>query len=118
MLLAYSPDKRHYAYDSPKISCTETYARCYSVEDPVLQSIRRYNSEGDLNDITKVEDEMLYDHVKLWQVAQQINMNKEFTWIMLYYCITEQSDSTWKLLGHCPSKGRFGLYKLIITTNV
>ena len=29
MLLAYSPDKRHYAYDGPKISCTETYARCY-----------------------------------------------------------------------------------------
>ena len=32
MLLAYSPDKRHYAYDGPKISCTETYARCY-IED-------------------------------------------------------------------------------------
>ena len=30
MLLAYSPDKRHYAYDGPKISCTETYARCYT----------------------------------------------------------------------------------------
>ena len=30
MLLAYSPDKRHYAYDGPKISCTETYARCYN----------------------------------------------------------------------------------------
>ena len=29
MLLVYSPDKRHYAYDGPKISCTETYARCY-----------------------------------------------------------------------------------------
>ena len=29
MLLTYSPDKRHYAYDGPKISCTETYARCY-----------------------------------------------------------------------------------------
>ena len=27
MLLVYSPDKRHYAYDGPKISCTETYAR-------------------------------------------------------------------------------------------
>ena len=30
MLLAYSPDKRHYAYDGPKISCTETYACCYT----------------------------------------------------------------------------------------
>ena len=29
MLLVYSTDKRHYAYDGPKISCTETYARCY-----------------------------------------------------------------------------------------
>ena len=32
MLLTYSPDKRHYAYDGPKISCTETYARCYTCE--------------------------------------------------------------------------------------
>ena len=30
MFLIYSPDKRHYAYDGSKISCTETYARCYS----------------------------------------------------------------------------------------
>ena len=35
-------------------------------EDPALQSIHRYNSEGNLNDITKVWSEALYDHVKLW----------------------------------------------------
>ena len=36
MLLAYSPDKRHYAYDGHKISCTETYARCYISDDGII----------------------------------------------------------------------------------
>ena len=63
MLLVYSPDKRHYAYDGPKISCTETYARCYIREDGTIRaSVWCYGYPDDIPTATvsEVMNEVAY----------------------------------------------------------
>ena len=64
MLLAYSTDQRHYAYDDPKISCTETYARCYTI----MHEMGHYLGLRHIDD----KNRLMYSYKRSYRDAAQV----------------------------------------------